>query len=127
MYTVDEARSVYNGLFSNTDFTAIDEVLVTTATGCAKAAKTLNKMIETAVEEGVSYVCSSAKTLDGTKNGLLTLRFRPWPRNNAYYQFLKPEDATTRPRAAVLCSSQSLRFYSCLKECRQSQTPYPGL
>lgn len=55
-YSVEEARTLYGGLFEEADYTGVKEVLVNNTSGWAEAKEALQNTIKTAVNLGVKYV-----------------------------------------------------------------------
>ena len=54
-YSVEEARTLYDGLFDDADYTSVKEVLVNRTSGWAEAKEALQNTIKTAVGLGVNY------------------------------------------------------------------------
>ncbi|KAI1343502.1 sarcosine oxidase [Xylariaceae sp. FL0016] len=60
---VEEARKMYRGLFEESDYTGIENVLVNKGSGWADAKGALRRVIERAVELGVTYVTAEVEAL----------------------------------------------------------------
>lgn len=55
-YPVEEARTMYDGLFEGADYTGVEEVLVNRGSGWAEAKEALQSTLEAAIKLGVRYV-----------------------------------------------------------------------
>ncbi|KAK0653130.1 sarcosine oxidase-like protein [Cercophora newfieldiana] len=63
LITPDEARGLWGGVHSDANYYDSTEVFLNESSGWADAAKTLTKVIETAVAAGVKYVVAEAKEI----------------------------------------------------------------
>ena len=62
-YSVEEAKSLYGGMFKHAEFEGINRVLVSSTAGWAEAGKALAATIDQAVKEGVRYVQGNVRSL----------------------------------------------------------------
>lgn len=69
-YPVEEARKQNDGVFDDADYTNIKEVLVNKSSGWADAKEALQKIIETSVELGVTYVEAEIVALELADGGI---------------------------------------------------------
>jgi glycine/D-amino acid oxidase-like deaminating enzyme len=62
-YSVEEARTLCDGLFKNADYTGVSEVLVNRSSGWAEAKEALQSTIEASIALGVKYVTAEVAAL----------------------------------------------------------------
>lgn len=76
VWTVEEARNMFGGLFSESDYTHVEQVLVNKASGWVAAGDCLRAITRVAMDLGVRYVAEEVATLrfdrDGTCVGVQT-------------------------------------------------------
>lgn len=60
---VEEMRRRYDGLFADADYRGVGDIFVNPLSGWAEATPALQKVIETAIENGVRYVQGDVETL----------------------------------------------------------------
>lgn len=68
-YPVDEARTMYDGLFEGADYTGVEEVLVNRGSGWAEAKEALQSTIEAAIGLGVRYVTAEVTAVRFEQSG----------------------------------------------------------
>ncbi|KAK3371100.1 FAD dependent oxidoreductase [Lasiosphaeria ovina] len=69
---VAKARELSNGLFANADFGTYDSVYVNWSSGYADAGKALERVIETAIEKGVTFVQANVESITFDEAGTCT-------------------------------------------------------
>ncbi|KAH9225029.1 FAD dependent oxidoreductase [Leptodontidium sp. 2 PMI_412] len=66
--SVEEARTLYSGLFEEADYTGVKEVLVNKTSGWAEAKEALQNTIKTSVDLGVKYITSEVTAIEFDNN-----------------------------------------------------------
>ena len=72
----EEVRKRFSGLFTDTDYSDVKDILWTPTSGWAEAARALEATVKAAIENGVHYVTNSIASLileDGICNGIRTV------------------------------------------------------
>jgi len=147
----NEAKSLYDGLFAEADYTGVTEVIVNPNSGWAAAKEALTAVIDAAVRGGVKYVSGVVSAIEFESNGCTKgIRFSDGRTISASYTILStgagtgklladsgPERDELQPSerlvAAAVCTglvkldTETAEKISKGPVCCQHTPPRPGL